>query len=261
MHMKSLLLAAAALTLLVGCFGNKSKPMGDTKPVMSLAALAATNRAEVTFLSLQKDVAPIAAGSLTNMPALRWLDLTGRRLSEIPGEVLAQQGLERLWLGSNALTNLPPELMKLEKLTYLNLDHNRLESVPKDLGALGGIMWLRLNDNKIGKFPEELAGLQALRSFYAARNQLKEVPEFLNKCVMLDDVVLDGNPGIKSVPDWFARKKLVTVSFAGCGVTNLPQNLSRWTGLKSLSLGGCPIPAEEMARIRKELGDKVAITF
>lgn len=54
---------------------------------------------------------------------------------------------------------------------------------------------------------------------------------------------------------------LRNVSLSGCRVTKLPDDLSGWRKLTSLALSGCPIASEEMRRIRKALGDDVAVTF
>ena len=54
--------------------------------------------------------------------------------------------------------------------------------------------------------------------------------------------------------------KLKAVSFNNCSVKKLPDDLSGWRGLDSLSLGACPIPADEMKRIRSAL-PKVALMF
>ena len=51
------------------------------------------------------------------------------------------------------------------------------------------------------------------------------------------------------------------MSLGNCRIGKLPEDLSSWRRLNSLILSGCPIAAEEMARIRKALGDDVALVF
>ncbi len=64
------------------------------------------------------------------------------------------------------------------------------------------------------------------------------------------------------LPDWVTQlPKLKSVSLANCKLTKLPGNLSGWRKLESLVLSGCPIPEDEAKRIRRELGDDVAVVF
>lgn len=77
----------------------------------------------------------------------------------------------------------------------------------------------------------------------------------------MEDVILDNN-AITEVPDWMTKMPaLKSVSLTGCKIAKLPADISGWRKLDSLSLAGCPIAAEEMQRIRKDLGDDVAVTF
>ncbi len=48
---------------------------------------------------------------------------------------------------------------------------------------------------------------------------------------------------------------LRNVSFAGCRISKLPDDLSGWSRLSSLVLSNCPIPETEIKRIRAALPD------
>ena len=58
-----------------------------------------------------------------------------------------------------------------------------------------------------------------------------------------------------------ALPRLRSVSFANCKIAKLPDDLTGWRKLESLVLSGCPIPADEAKRIRRALGDDVAVVF
>ena len=247
-------LALALCAVCAGCFDNRGRPP-DATPVTSLKALAATNRADVTRLYLRGGTEPLKKGALADLPNLRELDLSERNLTAVPEEVFAMKSLEHLYLVRNEFKELPDALATLPALTYLNLDGNKLTGVPESLGGAVKLKWLRLNENQIVSLPDSLGKLGDLRRFYARRNRLKEVPAFLKSCTRLEDLALDGN-FIAEVPDWLVKlPALKSVSFSGCRITKLPDDLSGWRRLDSLILSGCQIPAEEMARIRKELGD------
>ena len=156
------LFAAAACAVLAGCFDHRGRP-DDATPVTSLAALAATNRAEVVRLYLRGGNEKLEAGALADLPNLRELDLSERRLAAVPQDVFALSALERLWLARNALAEMPAALAQLPALLYLNLDGNRLTAVPAALGAAPKLRYLRLNDNQLTALPDGLGALKELR--------------------------------------------------------------------------------------------------
>ena len=200
MRQTLLILATVACAALTGCFDNHGRPQ-DATPVTSLAALAATNRAEVVRLYLRGGAEPLAKGALADLPRLRELDLSERALAAVPEEVFALPSLERFWFARNQLAECPAALAKLPALTYLNLDGNRLTAVPEALGDAARLRYLRLNENQLADLPAALGRLKELRRFYAVRNRLTAVPAFLKECPLVEDVILDHN-AITEVPAW-----------------------------------------------------------
>lgn len=157
-------------------------------------------------------------------------------------------------------TNLSAVVSAFEPRTleYLNLDRNALTNVD-ELVSFTSLKWLRLNGNRLTALPD-LKGLRGLRRIYLQNNRLTAVPETLRDLPSLTDVELSGNP-IDTVPAWLAEKPgLKNISLNRTRVTSLPKDLSAWRSLSSLQLGDLSVPAEEMARIRKELPN-VAIVF
>ena len=116
MRQTLLILATVACAALTGCFDNHGRPQ-DATPVTSLAALAATNRAEVVHLYLRGGTEPLAKGTLADLPRLRELDLSERALAAVPEEVFALPSLERFWFARNQLAECPAALAKLPGYT------------------------------------------------------------------------------------------------------------------------------------------------
>ena len=112
-----------------------------------------------------------------------------------------------------------------------------------------------------GSRSKTFAALKDIQRIYLKHNQLAAVPEVVKDWALLEDLLLDSNP-ISALPDWVTHlPKLKSVSLANCKLTKLPDDLSGWRKLESLVLSGCPIPADEAKRIRRELGDDVAVVF
>lgn len=168
----------------------------------------------------------------------------------------------RLYLQERGLRNLSAQrgLLKPEIVDYVNLDRNELAEFPAELATLTGLKWLRLNYNRLSCLPQDLSSLANLRRIYLKGNRFSAVPEALKTLPSLTDVDLSKNP-VSEVPQWLVDKKgLENVSFSETKVERLPDDLSGWTTLTSLQLGGLKMSAEEMARIRAAL-PKVTIVF
>ena len=144
----------AACALLAGCFDNWGRPAAAT-PVTSLAALAATNRADVTRLYLRGGKEEIGDAAFADLPNLRDLDLSELKLKKVPSSVFALKTLTTLYLARNELDAMPDGLGQMATLTYLNMDGNRLAAVPASLSGATGLRWLRLNENKLQALPAD----------------------------------------------------------------------------------------------------------
>ena len=106
MKVTPLFWAWAACALCAGCFDNQRRPP-DATPVTSLAALAATNRAEVARLYLRGGAEPLEKGCFAGLTGLRQLDLSERKLAAIPEEIWTLPALEHLYLAWTGLNALP----------------------------------------------------------------------------------------------------------------------------------------------------------
>lgn len=249
----------AAALVCVGCFDNRGKPE-DVPTVIGVSALAATNRAGIVRVILRGDKGEIPVGALSGLDSIRMIDLSERDTKEVPPPVLALKGIKEFYFARNGMERIPDLTCWKDSLDYLNLDDNAIAEVPSALGALTRLKWLRLNGNRIKDLPAELASLKDMRRIYLKHNALTAVPEVIREWTALEDVTLSENP-IQSVPDWLvAMPRLRAVSLSGTRVSRLPADLSPWARLDLLDLGGCPVPPDEMKRIRAALRT-VSIVF
>ena len=249
----------AATLACAGCFDNKGKPE-DVPTVIGLKTLAATNRAGIVRVILRGEKGELPADALSGLESIKMIDLSERGTKEVPPAAFSLKGLKEFYFARNGMERILDFACWKDSLDYLNLDDNAIAEVPASLGALARLRWLRLNGNRIKELPAALATLKDLRRIYLKRNVLTAVPEVIKEWTALEDVTLDENP-IASVPDWLVTMpRLRAVSLNGTKVTKLPEDLSGWKRLDMLALGGCPVPKEEMQRIRKAL-PAVAIVF
>ena len=263
-----LLIFAAACLAFAGCFDNHSKP-ADVLTVTSLNDLERmtndTERAEIVRLFLRGAPRPVTDGDLKGLSdsKLQQLDLSELGLDKVPAKVWDLKGLTAFWFVRNKLAAIPDEVAQLPALTYLNLDGNAITAVPDSLKDAKKLRWLRLSGNQIGELPKSLSELKDMRRLYMRQNKLTAVPEVVKEWPELEDLILDDNQGIKSVPDWVGTdlKKLRSLSLKGCPITRMPEDLSGLRNLTTLNVADCPFPSEEVERIRKVLGDNVVILF
>ena len=259
-----LLILVAACLACAGCFENHSRP-ADVMTVTSLRELAATNRGEVVRLFLRGSKEPITDAALEGLSetGLQQLDLSECGLKAVPETAWRLKGLTSFWFVRNKLAVIPDEIAQFPALTYLNLDGNSITNIPDSLAGATKLRWLHLDANMIGELPASLAALKDMRRIYLRVNKFTSVPEVVKEWPELEDLVLDDN-AITEVPDWVGTdlsKNLKTLSLKGCPIKRLPDDLSGLRNLSRLDLADCPLPSEEVDRIRKVLGDKVVILF
>jgi Leucine-rich repeat (LRR) protein len=257
---KNVIFAFIACLAFSGCFDNKNKPE-DVPTVSSVEQLSKTNRAEVVRLYLRGSKTAVKEADLSDLPSLKVLDLSELRYKTIPSAVFKLTNLKQLYFAYNELETLPSDMANLKELEYLNLDGNRLVTLGENLAPLTNIRWLRLNGNRLKDLPQSISAMASLQRIYLKNNRMKEVPECLKGMQLLEDISLDGNVAITEIPDWVVElPSLHNLSFSGCGIKKLPDDIGGFKKLKSLNLSACPISVEEMARIREAL-PKVAIVF
>ncbi len=263
-----LLILVTACLACAGCFDNHSRP-ADVMTVTSLNDLAATNKAEIVRLFLRGAPRPVTDDDLKELSetGLKQLDLSEIKGQTVPESVWRLKGLTSFWFVRNGLVTIPDGIGNLPELTYLNLDGNSITNVSDSLAGAKKLRWLHLDGNAIANVPDSLVALKDMRRIFLRNNALTSVPAVVKEWPELEDLVLDGNKGLTDVPDWVCTSlpKLKSLSLCGCPVKRLPEDLSGLRNLNVLNLADCPLPSEEIERIRKALyevrEDKVVILF
>lgn len=267
---------AAILSLCAGCFDHREAPK---RPVTATSLNeAATIGATVERVVLNGSGLKSVPAELANFPALatlhmrgcpledfaglaplaslRELDISENRLEKAPAEIASLSSLEHLYLASCSLKEFPDSVAGLANLTYLNLDRNEITSLPDALPA--SLKWLRLNHNKLASLPDSIGALTGLKRLYLGGNQLTSLPGSIASLQSLEDIAL-GNNRLEEFPAVLVSiPSLRNIDIRGNpSVTKLPEDLTGFAGLRTLTLSGCRIPKEERDRISAALPDCV----
>ncbi|XP_046144985.1 protein flightless-1 isoform X4 [Osmia bicornis bicornis] len=151
------------------------------------------------------------------LPFVRGIDFSSNDFGngKFPESVRLMTGIQWLKLNETNLTEIPEEMGKLLKLEHLSLVKNKLERLYGELTVLGCLRTLNIRRNNIKSsgIPAELFHLEELTTLDLSHNNLKEVPEGLerarsllnlnlshNQCGSLKKLILSSNRLI-TVPD------------------------------------------------------------
>ena len=99
------------------------------------------------------------------------------------------------------------------------------------MGELVNLKTLKINGNQFVDLPSDFEKLIRLEKLDLGDNQLTTFPEFIVKMKNLKELILENNPGIKTIPvGIFELRKLVYFSLKGTSVKlkeieNLKANL------------------------------------
>ncbi|CAG9864201.1 unnamed protein product [Phyllotreta striolata] len=159
--------------------------------------------------------------AVNSMTGLQWLKLDRTNISEIPGEMGSLSKLEHLSLTRNLLEKLYGELTELNCLRTLNLRHNNIKS--------SGI-------------PPELFDSEELSTLDFSHNNLKEVPEGLDKAKSLLVLNLSHNY-IESIPNslFINLTDLLFLDLSNNNLETLPPQTRRLANLQTFILNNNPM--------------------
>ncbi|GMF20038.1 unnamed protein product [Phytophthora lilii] len=166
------------------------------------------------------------------------LNLSNNQLTKLPDPLLRWKNLRRLLLQVNHLERLPA-LDALCNLEVLQLQQNELKSLPS-MKNLVHLVKLDANSNNISALPPEIVHMTALAHLNLRRNQLKDIPSQLTRCLSLEILDLGANPISSPIPSGFSElSKLRTLLLDGCNVTVLPIELIGLSNVCRVHLGAC----------------------
>uniref|UniRef100_A0A182JW29 Disease resistance R13L4/SHOC-2-like LRR domain-containing protein n=1 Tax=Anopheles christyi TaxID=43041 RepID=A0A182JW29_9DIPT len=163
--------------------------------------------------------------------------------------------LRFLCLAGNMIDSLPNQVGRLECLETLDLSENVLHRLPHTVGRLKRLTKLLLNGNYINQLPAEIGQLRKLEVLEIRKNRLTNIPIQLSQCVSLEDLLMDDNPGLVSIPTrLFNLPCLTYVSAERCNLFQLPSYINTTTlsfallFSNNLSLTHCPLALERFAQ-------------
>ncbi|KAE8992540.1 hypothetical protein PR003_g21787 [Phytophthora rubi] len=167
------------------------------------------------------------------------LNASNNQLTRLPNELLLWKNLRRLLLQVNRLRYLPA-LDALSNLEVLQLQQNELTSLPS-MKNLVHLVKIDANSNNITSLPVDgISHMTALVHLNFRRNQLKEIPAQLTRCLALEILDLGVNPITSPIPRSFAELcKLRTLLLDGCEISLLPIELIGLCSVVRVHLGSC----------------------
>lgn len=282
MNLKIVLPALAVAALATGCFDHREAPhqpvtahgLDEARAIASTVERVILDREGVSDIPADLASMPnlrilfLRGSSVTNLDglaalkAVETLDLAGLKLrGEAPAVLAEMPALRDLYLSDCGLTAFPAFLATSRSLHYLNLDRNAIAEVPAD-GLPPALRWLRLNNNRLASLPDSIGGLADLQRLYVRGNRLADLPDALASLSRLEDIAASGN-AFTNFPAVLVRlPKLRNLDLRDCrGIRSLPADIGEMKALRTLTLTGCPIPAEERARIREALSKDCVLNF
>ncbi|KAK7571791.1 hypothetical protein V9T40_014263 [Parthenolecanium corni] len=159
--------------------------------------------------------------SVKFMSSVQWLKLNGTKLAEVPEEIGNLLKLEHLSLKRNCLEKLHGEITELTNLRTLNVRQNNIKSsgVPPDLFKLEELTTLDFSHNNLKEVPEGLERARSLLVLNLSHNKISNVPNIL--FIHLTD--------------------LLFLDLSNNNLDTLPPQLRRLTNLQTLVLDHNPL--------------------
>ncbi|XP_048519020.1 protein flightless-1 [Dendroctonus ponderosae] len=180
------------------------------------------------------------------LPFVRGVDFTRNDFSEgkFPDAVAYMTGVQWLKLDRTQLRSIPKEMGSLMKLEHLSLTRNELEKLHGELTELNCLRSLNLRHNKVKSsgIPAELFHLEELSTLDLSHNNLKEVPEGLERARSLLVLNLSHNH-IDAIPNalFINLSDLLFLDLSDNRLETLPPQTRRLANLQTLVLNNNPM--------------------
>ncbi|XP_053984135.1 protein flightless-1 [Hylaeus volcanicus] len=180
------------------------------------------------------------------LPFVRGVDFSSNDFGggKFPESVRLMTGIQWLKLDETNLTEIPEEMGKLLKLEHLSLVKNKLERLYGELTELCCLRTLNIRRNNIKSsgIPAELFHLEELTTLDLSRNNLKEVPEGLERARSLLNLNLSHNH-IETIPNtlFIHLTDLLFLDLSNNKLETLPPQTRRLANLQTLNLNHNPL--------------------
>ncbi|KOX75280.1 Protein flightless-1 [Melipona quadrifasciata] len=180
------------------------------------------------------------------LPFVRGIDFSNNDFGggKFPESVRSMTGIQWLKLNETNLTEIPEEMGKLSKLEHLSLVRNKVERLYGELTELCCLRTLniRRNNVKSSGIPAELFHLEELTTLDLSCNNLKEVPEGLERARSLLNLNLSHNH-IETIPNtlFIHLTDLLFLDLGNNKLETLPPQTRRLANLQTLNLNHNPL--------------------
>ncbi|KAF3425373.1 hypothetical protein E2986_07775 [Frieseomelitta varia] len=180
------------------------------------------------------------------LPFVRGIDFSNNDFGDgkFPESVRLMTGIQWLKLNETNLTEIPEEMGKLLKLEHLSLVKNKVERLYGELTELCCLRTLniRRNNVKSSGIPAELFHLEELTTLDLSYNNLKEVPEGLERARSLLNLNLSHNH-IETIPNtlFIHLTDLLFLDLSNNKLETLPPQTRRLANLQTLNLNHNPL--------------------
>ncbi|CAK9822912.1 Protein flightless-1 [Anthophora retusa] len=180
------------------------------------------------------------------LPFVRGVDFSSNNFGngKFPESVRLMTGIQWLKLDETNLTEIPEEMGKLLKLEHLSLVKNKLERLYGELTELCCLRTLNIRRNNIKSsgIPAELFHLEELTTLDLSHNNLKEVPEGLERARSLLNLNLSHNH-IDTIPNtlFIHLTDLLFLDLSDNKLETLPPQTRRLANLQTLNLNHNPL--------------------
>lgn len=190
-------------------------------------------------------------------------DISTNNIDTLPESMGTMKDLMYFKTSGNPFRTLPNSIGGCYSLRTIKLHFCAIDSLPKSFNQLRNLRELEIQANQADTlhFQNALKNLTALNQLFIYKSNLKAVPNYFNTCPKLASVaiidcgiqdldsnftlpkscntlILDNNPFNQFPKKITEFTSLRVVSLKNCGITALPEWISKLTGLEVLDITG-----------------------
>ncbi|CAH1789022.1 unnamed protein product [Owenia fusiformis] len=179
---------------------------------------------------------------IANLKNLTWLHISNNPIDEIPENICQLVKLRSLFCWSTYITDLPFKFAQLQSLQQLDISHNKLTHLPSCVYELKNLIWLDFDDNQISEIDPKIGNLTKLKTLRVHKNKLTSLPSEISKLQLRELNVSQNNIDFKSFEEVISKlKSLEILDFERCGVSRLPESITKLVNLKTFGCFNNPL--------------------